>query len=98
MTVKLGWLSLAAFITVLANPSVSLAEDAQVLASNVPKYPVGSTVSETLDVPRGGRVKVLILPCRKTVTVNGGKDGAYTMLTCLSEENTLKGAFPLRPR
>jgi hypothetical protein len=98
MAVKLSRLSLAAFVIVLANPSASMAEDAKVLASNLPEYPVGSTVSGTLDVPRGGRVKVLILPCRKTVTVNGGNDGVYTLLTCLSEDNTLKGAFPLRPR
>jgi hypothetical protein len=98
MTVKVTPVAVAALVTALTNPSVSMAEDAKVLASNVPKYHVGSTVSDTLDVPPGGRVRVSILPCKKTITVNGGKDGVAELLTCLSDDNTLKGAFPLRRR
>ena len=98
MTTKITSMAVVALVTAITNPSVSMAEDARVLASNLPQYPVGSIVSDTLEVPPGGRVRVLVLPCEKTVTVNGGNDGTYELLTCLSEDNTMKGSFPLRRR
>jgi hypothetical protein len=94
LTAKVTPVAVAALITALANPSVSMAEDVKVLASNVPEYPVGS-IQGALDVPRGGRVKVLVLPCNKTETVVGP---ASPFFTCLNPENEMKGSFPLKRR
>ena len=95
MTAKVTPVAVAALITALANPSVSMAEDVKVLASNVPEYPVGSILSGAPDVPRGGRVKVLVLRCNKTETVVGP---ASPFFTCLNPENEMKGSFPLKRR
>lgn len=60
------------FIIALMTPSVALAE-MQVLESNVPEFQAGSRLPDNtkLNLPAGGRVKVLLLPSNETKVFTG---------------------------
>jgi hypothetical protein len=63
-------LSILILVAILFAPigATSTFAEMQIIESNVPEFPVGQRIPETYDMqlPAGGRVKVIILPATET--------------------------------
>jgi len=69
---KVARVAVIVLIIALITPSVSVAE-MRVLESNVPEYQAGLMLPDNtkLNLPAGGRVKVLLLPSNETKVFSG---------------------------
>jgi len=69
---KLGIAALAAVLAVLTGGASALAE-LQIIESNVPGLRVGQRIADIdeMQLPAGGRVKVIVLPAKETKVFYG---------------------------